>query len=440
MRSRIQSFQKNKEYWKSRSAELLEFELPTADINWKDFYIELQFYRGQAFAIGGYFPINTITNWLASKFQYLDESETTELFINTLVGTIELDRLDIYQELKEFWSHRAQIKIHKLHKEFLLLILESDAGWNILLSELATLQHLLLKNIQPFLRASIRSTDIAHYLLIQQLGLQYKFPKTHSNKLFQELVVSAPENISYYFNDLGTYFQDFSQVVVDNFWYYNVAKPKIRNFIIQVVQYMSRTDIENVIRQMNSFTNDYTDQEIGVLEIMVKYSGEFLEFIQSSVIRSFVANNEVYKVADFKNLYRTLKADLSVYIEDDIFEHGTVEIIQYIVGLKQIPQNRIEYFKLATDMQHPDIRITISEVSKDLPEFTDHELRYLMVAIIKTIYIHDDDKDTPLVIYYIKVNLPSIFPIISKATAEALVIKKMEVIQIPIDLLVFINN
>ena len=354
----------------------------------------------------------------------LSDTGKTNLFVKMLEGVIGANRLEAYQSLKAFWKQYKKLDVETLNKRLIPVVLGSH-GWNILVSELPALQELMPKHSVLLFFVAVRSPDIAHYMLVRELinkmEVEYSDSDDDDDGLINSLILHAPQNISYYTVELGIPLtkKKFTSVVLENFWEYDVSKPVIRDFVLQVVKYMSKSELIEICRRGRR----YTQKEIAILRILITHPNATLEFLRNHIVNPYLERNKDFYLSDFKSLYQTLKLDLSVYIEADIFEGTNTEIINYILSLRRIPEEFLPYFKMALRLQD-STEIIIPEYNPVVPEFTVQELKYLINSLINTIhYIYEEeyDEEVRLVVDYIKVNLPTLFPVISTEEAEAIV-------------------
>ena len=394
------------DYWKSRVSTLITFPLQTIylPVNWKGFYIELKYGRGETFAVGEFFPVELIVSWIFFKFgaeiqeyenQSLSEeySEPEDAFYSLprdlLNGVVYSDRVEVFDEFLErlktlnlsFGAHRG------LNKYFL----ESDNGWNLLVRSLPSIVQDIQKArkrkdadvANDLLNEAANSADIAHFLLCESLIKKY-YPKALKDLdmagIAWTIVFYQPQNIGYY---VGR--KDYSDAILPvlekyrkYIWNYDKAHWNIHHsqFVKNVIASLTDKELENIL---NAFPHLRKDT-VALFRAVLKDPRITSNLLVKTIVRNFCAySKKNVRTKEFRRLNDILKLDVEVYINRALLENGTPDLAIYLLKQKRIPE-----------AVRPYIRILLS--------FTSGPDKFLFAEIDNTNALQEFSSETTLII------------------------------------------
>ena len=387
LKRKIKKTRQRNEYWKSRVLEEIDWIPENADINWKEFYIELTKRHGEAFAVGRFFSETDIISWYEYRFETDKAGDVVfrvRMDANDIIkGIIQSDRIDVYDNMLEYLDNPKDNQIPLsgkkvvIDKEKLLhWILESDDGWNLLVLELPKLKSAMKDQSLALLVSSSSSADIAHFLLALEL---YSEPidKRIKERIASKVITHAPQNLDFYLGqvidieeELQTELEKFQQTP----WMYDFgvdSSDEVREFMILMVTCADDSTLKNMARSKMETFNLRSDLFLRILLKDARVTRPFV--IENILIPLFISKGPLLYLPGFKLLNESLSYDVSTYIEAGIMNVADIRLAHYIDSQKSFP----EKFQQAADIL---IMIIGSEVKPvETPStsgvFTDFEAR-----------------------------------------------------------------
>jgi hypothetical protein len=169
--------------------------------NWKGLYRELQYGNGEAYAIGAYLP-PTLVMYAAVYYSENKPANTLDL----LSGILASDRIEVYRKVN---SRLLENNLGYQPYEELSEFLASDGAWSLLRKSIHRVSR--ETTVVEATSAALKSADIAHYLLVQQLLGDTPLGSRH----LRIILLHAPQNLGFYLQRLDiqrafqTYYREF---------------------------------------------------------------------------------------------------------------------------------------------------------------------------------------------------------------------------------------
>lgn len=201
----VETVERSNSYWKVRVCILAAFSVEPTDTsdNWKGFYYQLADDLNENYVVGNYGSPEFIDRWLVTESLFADtnrndsddDSDTAESAIRDelrnpevqfIRGVVHSDRYDIYQKILPKFRNYSRYDELYMKPYVYLEFLASDGGWNLLRRSVPKIRgmcHLvgIADACETYITAALKSSDIAHYILISVYGIHYKKEITQIN-------------------------------------------------------------------------------------------------------------------------------------------------------------------------------------------------------------------------------------------------------------------
>ena len=253
--------------------------------------------------------------------------------------------------------------------ELFVLILESPDGWNILLQEILNIckesdtAQMGRFKADLFNTAALKSTDIAHYLMLQEFPEFQKFNLADDENLIT-IVNNSPINLSYYLRYcpkqveklleeiLGgsRFWRIFENYTVNaqttEFWKLIISNPQDYTFV-HILQSIDQFDAK-------------VDYFIGLLFKSGKLNTQqlqydiFARFLHKIVYQEtpFTNPNTGRSMEEFSVLDKYLNYSISKYISLNILSVSSAPLVYYLINKKRMPLWTYTYLKKLQHITH----------------------------------------------------------------------------------------